>query len=859
MSCPTPVQLESLLEGRLDAASSSHLIDHVESCRRCQNALEKLAENESIVVRRRNAVLPAAPVSIRSNWSEFADRLASVLVREPEIGNEPGSKQSDAFANLHTDARSETDTPVTSLDDATEVSGAKVCSSNAEQLSAFRDFLAPSELPEVIGLLDGYEIIELLGEGGMGVVFKARDPRLNRVVAVKVMSPRLSGNPAHVRRFNREAQLAAAVRHDHLVTIYAVGQWRERPYLVMELIDGGTLREMLNTQSRLSASEVIRLGQQISAGLDAAHSAGLVHRDIKPANVLFERTTGRAKITDFGLAYQAESDGLTETGKAIGTPKYMAPEQAKGLPVDQRTDLFSLGSLLYALCVGHSPFEADSVVSTIRRLCDQPEEPIGNCVDNIPQELAAIIHAMLRKDPDERIQTAAEVQQRLAKLASSETLTPSAIARPAGAPSNPRKYLAPLFAAATIVVLLLTASESLGWTQLTTQVIRIVRPDGEIVIDVSDPAIDVSVVGDHVSFSRKGSSTVSVRPGQYKVTLSQDGRPIKTEVFSIESRGHREVTMTFQGKSPTTAGDHVAATIAPKQMLIEPPHKSIDPEEVIGRWSDPIPLGFPKLDDEIVSRPEISRDGLLLIYESDRAGGYGRTDLWMTMRDSTDQPFGQPVNLGPDINSEAKDSDPCLSADQCSLIFNSSSHRGGAGKNDLYVSTRKSKRDRFSAATRIEGMLNGIRSESGATLSPDGLTMIFASEREGRKQKEELWTTRRVTVTDPFSKITSLGLSINSNGRDKSPFLTADGLQLWFVSDRYGTSGGRDLWVCVRQSDNEPFGEPINAGPQINSTADEESPTLTGDGKLLFFESSRSRGPESTAGETIWFSRRLGD
>jgi formylglycine-generating enzyme required for sulfatase activity/tRNA A-37 threonylcarbamoyl transferase component Bud32 len=261
-----------------------------------------------------------------------------------------------------------------------------------------------------LGRLAHYEVIEVIGRGGMGIVFKARDCRLQRIVAIKVLAPEISTSDTARQRFLREAQAAAAVSHDHVITIYAV-EPGPVPYLVMELIDGQSLQQKIERSSPLELVEILRIGNQIACGLAAAHAQGLIHRDIKPANILLQNGIQRVQITDFGLARAADDAGITGTGEVAGTPQYMSPEQALGRSVDARSDLFSLGSVLYAMATGHSPFRGESTVAVLRRVCDEAPLPIREINPNVPPWLAATIDRLLDKNPDQRFQTAAEVAQ----------------------------------------------------------------------------------------------------------------------------------------------------------------------------------------------------------------------------------------------------------------------------------------------------------------------------------------------------------------------------------------------------------------------------------------------------------------
>ncbi len=211
------------------------------------------------------------------------------------------------------------------------------------------NLLAPTDDPHKLGRLGTYEIAGVIGCGGMGVVLKGFDASLNRFVAIKVLAPHLASSGAARRRFAREAQAAAAVVHDNVVAIHGVAESNGMPYLVMPYIRGESLQKRLDKRGPFAVVEILRVGMQVASGLAAAHAQGLVHRDIKPANILLEDGVERLRITDFGLARAADDASLTHSGVIAGTPQYMSPEQARGEVIDGRSDLFSLGSVLYAL------------------------------------------------------------------------------------------------------------------------------------------------------------------------------------------------------------------------------------------------------------------------------------------------------------------------------------------------------------------------------------------------------------------------------------------------------------------------------------------------------------------------------
>jgi formylglycine-generating enzyme required for sulfatase activity/predicted Ser/Thr protein kinase len=364
-SCPGPDLLQGLLDDSLPTDRRLTLTRHLDECEHCRQALENLA-------------------SPSGAWSMTARHLAG---RPPPLEG--------ALQQLLERLQHRPRLPPTMLDDS--------------RVPAL-DFLGPSQNLGELGRLGRYEVRGIIGIGGMGIVFEAVDPALNRTVAIKVMAAPLATNATARRRFTREAQAAAAVKHDHVVTIHGVEEANGLPCIVMEYVRGTSLQDVLDG-GPLESERIVRIGMETAAGLAAAHAEGLVHRDIKPANLLIEAGTGRVKITDFGLARAVDDASLTQSGVIAGTPQYMAPEQARAEPVDHRADLFSLGSVLYALCTGRPPFEASSSLGVLKCVCEERPRPIREISPAIPRWLAAMIDRLHAKDPAQRFQSASEVAE----------------------------------------------------------------------------------------------------------------------------------------------------------------------------------------------------------------------------------------------------------------------------------------------------------------------------------------------------------------------------------------------------------------------------------------------------------------
>jgi serine/threonine protein kinase len=278
-------------------------------------------------------------------------------------------------------------------------------------------FLAPPQQPGEMGRLGSYRVLKVLGRGGMGVVFQAEDIQLERPVALKVLRPELASSSDGRARFLREAQAAAALQHDHIVTIFQVDEDRGVLFLAMQLLQGETLDDRLHRQPELPLQTVLRLGREIADGLAAAHARQLIHRDIKPSNIWLEAGRDRVKILDFGLARaQGEDARVTQSGAVMGTPAYMSPEQARGQPVGTRSDLFSLGCVLYQLCTGEAPFGREDTLATLSALALEEPPRVKELNPAVPEELSKLIGRLLSKEPAGRPASAGKVVEALREI-----------------------------------------------------------------------------------------------------------------------------------------------------------------------------------------------------------------------------------------------------------------------------------------------------------------------------------------------------------------------------------------------------------------------------------------------------------
>ena len=449
-----------------------------------------------------------------------------------------------------------------------EFSNAATPDDDANEADAALTFLTPSCRPDSLGRIGHYEVLEVLGRGGFGIVFRAYDETLQRVVAVKVLAPQLAaGSPAR-KRFLREARSSAKVRHENVVQVYAVEE-QPLPYLVMEFIPGETLQQRLHRTGPLEAVEVVRIGRQIAEGLAAAHGTGLIHRDIKPGNILIEAGPHEhVKITDFGLARAADDASLTQSGFVAGTPMFMAPEQAQGEKLDHRADLFSLGSVLYTMCSGRAPFRANGTVAVLKRVAEDTPRPILEIIPETPQWLCDIIARLHAKKPEDRIGTAKEVadllERGLASMQRPASVPPAAVENtpavtdiPEAAPAIRRpRFRTRRWAAAAAVLLLLVAgigfTEATGVTDFHGSVIRLFSPDGTLVVEVDDPEVSVKIDGSDVVITGAGAKEIRLKPGSYTVEASKDGKVVSHELVTVTKNG-RQVVRVSQVAAPSDA------------------------------------------------------------------------------------------------------------------------------------------------------------------------------------------------------------------------------------------------------------------------------------------------------------------
>ncbi|QEG21919.1 protein kinase domain-containing protein [Mariniblastus fucicola] len=364
-------ELLEMLGGEHESPHTNRIGEHVHQCSSCRDKLDELAAKSAI-------------------WNKAPELLKSNVPLQGNLGSN-GIETTDLPSDVDKDSdQAQWSWPIDSLLDA-------------------------PRHPEMLGRIGDYDIEREIGRGGMGIVLKAHEAELNRPLAIKVLAPHLASHGTARQRFAHEARAAAGVIHPNVIAVHRVENSGKNPYIVMPYIAGPSMQTLVEQRGPLPEEEIVRMTLQISAGLTAAHSQGLVHRDIKPANILVADGGNRVMITDFGLARAEDDASLTRTGWLTGTPNYMSPEQTRGERLDHRSDLFSLGSLIYFLATGRLPFRSESPLGVLRRIQEDHPTPVRQVNRNTSKTLADIIDVLLEKEPEDRFQSAAELHEVLSK------------------------------------------------------------------------------------------------------------------------------------------------------------------------------------------------------------------------------------------------------------------------------------------------------------------------------------------------------------------------------------------------------------------------------------------------------------
>jgi eukaryotic-like serine/threonine-protein kinase len=523
-SCPSAPDLQRLLLGQSAEEESVSLEEHLLHCEKCLRTVQTLSPEDSLISALQQGCESATPAPSSGLLDKVRRQLLEM--RTPSAGM---------------------DQPIPG-----DTLGAAPSPTDATQDVSMS--LAPAQLPDEIGRLGGYRILKELGRGGMGVVYQAEDPKLKRLVALKAMLPRLAADESARQRFLREAQAMAAVHHDHIITIFQVDENNGVPFLAMEFLDGMPLDKWLKDGRKPNLAQILRMGREIAEGLAAAHERGLIHRDVKPGNIWLDSDhKGRVKILDFGLARVGTEDvHLTRSGAIVGTPAYMSPEQARGEKVDERTDLFSLGCVLYRLCTGAMPFAGDTTMSLLLALAMDHPKTVRDVNPEIPAALSDLVMRLLAKAPAERLASAREVVSVIEAVernpigvteaktegeSRTEIMAPSPSALPPIPPKRRRTAVVALLAGAAAILLAMAGAVVYVQTDRGTLEIKTLDPDVKVAVEQNGKQVDI--------LDSKSKQQLSIHSGTYTLkVLGADGAAL--ELTTDEGTG--PVTLTRGGK-----------------------------------------------------------------------------------------------------------------------------------------------------------------------------------------------------------------------------------------------------------------------------------------------------------------------
>ena len=542
-TCPENDVLEDFLQGRLTPPKLNECESHVADCESCHETLRGLSSNDTLseLVAGALSESHSDSLSVHQNESQHVHGLVDRLLQQ------------------------------TGADAPQRAAGPRLSAPEAEILAdraaeVLRCVTPANDEQRTLGSIGDYELIRLLGAGSTGVVFQAVDQKLDRTVALKVLRPSLG--PIARDRFIAEARLAASIEHPNVVTIYQIGQDDRLAFIAMQLLPGQTLEAKLNAAATISETEVKRVAAQVAAGLQAAHDRQLVHRDIKPANIWISDEADEVKILDFGLARIVDDDpGLTATGMLAGTPNFMSPEQTKGHELDGRSDLFSLGCMMYRMATGKLAFGATSILGTLQAIQNEQPTPPKLVNAEISDDLSDLTMSLLEKQPANRPDSAEQV---VTMLEVERNQWPMQVGQyDVANTSTPREQVDASNVKAGGGRRTLAGASSLYWIAagligvaalaFSPQIIRIATDQGELVIESDDKDVEVQILqdGDVVRvLDTKTQNSFNIESGEYQIKATGEGNSFDVSPASLTmKRGEQQiVNVTRQQVEAVAAG-----------------------------------------------------------------------------------------------------------------------------------------------------------------------------------------------------------------------------------------------------------------------------------------------------------------
>jgi serine/threonine protein kinase len=756
--------------------------------------------------------------------------------------------------------------------------------------------LDDADLTEAPGTVIGrYKLLEKIGEGGMAVVYMAEQKQpLQRKVALKLIKLGMDTKNV-IARFEAERQALALMDHPHIAKVLDAGATDTgRPYFVMELVKGASITQYCDTHL-MSTRERLQLFIQVCSAMQHAHQKGIIHRDIKPSNIMVTQGDDHPvpKVIDFGIA-KATNQRLTEKtlftryAHIIGTPAYMSPEQAElsEMGIDTRSDIYSLGVLLYELLTGSTPFNEEELRKAgyleMQRVIreQEPDKPstklgtLGNILTNVAKQRNAT-PALLRKtihgDLDWIVMKALEkVRDRRYDNASALALDVQRhlddqpiLARAPGTLYLVQKFmrrhgrravvvLAITLLLGTVIVMSLKLSqarersaetEASKHQDILTQVITTLLKNNDLRGAIK--SLETIADSDHV-----GAKATSLHDGIISDIREQVG--ICTEKIENDPEDANNYLKRAQYLHCLDEKEAVLANMKSYLFVLYPiseegaqGHRLKD--FLVRLWaSTPTNLG-PNVNSSYGDwAPCIANDGLSLLFDSNRNSGFQEPDIWIAKRTTLSDPWNAATPLGPPVDGRYLDASPVISADGLSLYF---AWMRASWDWDLCVSTRATIDDNWGARVSLGPVLNTLAQEFRPTISTDGLELFFASTRSGGFGMDDMYVSTRASTDHPWGEPVNLGPMINSPRAEAYTRIAPDGRLLFFSSFRPGGSGLADFWITTRATKTDPWGPPVNLGPTINSPYRDMSYCISADGSALYFCSNR---PGGHGGLDLW-------